>query len=118
MIKFLSFLILCASSSVVIANTLPASLTPAQQCQTLTCVRGNIDLIDNQLVTLLGKRFANVHRAGQLKKQTATAVHDAAREKKILTAVQQQAKQQGYPAVAIRQVFETILAQANTYEQK
>ena len=59
-----------------------------------------------------------MQRAGQLKKQKATAVHDAARENKILTAVQQQAKQQGYPATPIRQVFEAILAQANNYEAK
>ena len=69
-------------------------------------------------MSLLGERFANVQRAGQLKNKTATAVHDAARENKILIAVQQQAQQQGYPATAIRQVFKTILAEANHYEKK
>lgn len=116
--KFLGFLIVCAFSVAVIAKPAPTVLSPASQCQTLKCVRQNIDSIDTQLVTLLGERFANVQRAGQLKKQTATAVHDSAREANILAAVQTQAEQQAYPAAPIVNVFKAILAQANNYEKK
>lgn len=38
------------------------------ECTTMTHVRKEIDDLDEQLVSLLGKRFGYIHRASQLKK--------------------------------------------------
>lgn len=92
-------------------------ITPAQDCQSLQCVRNNIDIVDDKIVVLIGQRLAYVRRAGELKKNQFT-IHDSAREKKILHKVELKAKQQGYPSEIAIDVFKTLLASSNRYEQK
>lgn len=90
-------------------------LTPAQDCQTLSCVRNNIDLLDHELVQLIGKRLAYVKRAGEIKGHKKP-IHDQAREDKILLEVGKQAEKAGYSGTIATEVFKTILAHSNIYE--
>jgi chorismate mutase len=89
----------------------------AERCSNLDCVRQNIDVIDSQLVLLLGQRLAYVKRAGELK-GPQRPVHDQARESVILNKVIQEADFIGYPSYFVRAVFITILAQSNIFEQR
>src|SRR5262245_59811430 len=100
----------------IMANISFASVTPADKCATLQCVRKNIDSIDQKLVKLIGERLTYVKRAGELKKN-AKSIHDQSRENKILKSVGKQAQQTGYPATIAIAIFKTILAQANIYEK-
>lgn len=103
-----------AFASVVNTSTI---LTPASKCQTLECVRNNIDNVDKQIIALIGDRLTYVKRAGELKKHTVS-VHDQARENKILQTAGQQAENVGYSASIASAVFKTILAQSNIYEKQ
>ena len=113
--RFLFSVFLLFGSSTVFAST-PA-LLPAEQCQTLTCVRHHIDIIDANMVMLVGQRLTYVKRAGELK-QGKQAVHDAAREQQILMRITQLAKAAGYsPAIAVA-IYKTLLLQTNQYERQ
>lgn len=86
-----------------------------QNCQTLNCVRSYIDMIDNQIITLIGQRLAYVKMAASIKGNTQ-AVVDPQREAAILTMVGQQAERAGYPPTIAQSVFKTILAESDQYE--
>ena len=107
------------TTMLLLASLLPITVlaTPAQNCKTLSCVRKNIDIIDQQMVKLIGQRLTYVKRAGELKGHKIP-VYDPAREKVILDTVGQQAEKQGYPASIAQDVFKTILNQSRTYEEK
>ncbi len=87
----------------------------ATQCTSLIEVRESIDVIDAQLVKLIGKRLAYVKKAGEIK-SGSVSVHDQSRENKILKRVGLLAEQQGYSAEIAEAIFKTILQQANLYE--
>lgn len=105
--------ILIALSFLIVGNAFAA----ASSCQTLTCVRENIDRIDASIVKLLGKRLTYVKRAGGIKKKTKS-VYDPKREQKILQKVGKQAMVAGYPASIAIVVFQTILKQSVIYEKR
>lgn len=90
---------------------------PTSNCQTLSCVRKEIDVIDKQIVELIGKRLAYVKMAGELKKNRKI-IHDCAREHEILQQAKEQAESLGYPSDIAVEVFKTILVQSNSYERK
>ena len=101
-----------------IANSLTTiPNTSARACQTLICVRKNIDVIDTKIVKLIGFRLTYVRRAGELKKNTAS-IHDQARENKVLKKVTYQAEKAGYSGSIASAIFKTILLQSNIYEKK
>lgn len=88
----------------------------AASCQTMRCVRKNIDAIDSTMVKLIGTRLSYVKRAGELKKGRQP-VYDPLREKKILQSVTEQALAAGYPPSIAIAVFQTLLSQSVTYEK-
>ncbi len=94
-----------------------SSTAPTSNCQTLSCVRREIDVIDKQIVELIGKRLAYVKMAGELKKNRKI-IHDCAREHEILEEVKEQAASLGYPSDIAVEIFKTILVQSNIYERK
>lgn len=93
------------------------STAPTSNCQTLSCVRKEIDVLDKQIVELIGKRLAYVKMAGELKKNRKL-IHDCAREHEILKQAKEQAESLGYPSSIAEEIFKTILAQSNIYERK
>lgn len=102
--------VLC--SCLIVSNVFAA----ASSCETLACVRKNIDRIDAKMIALLGQRLTYVKRAGELKKNQA--IYDRRRERKILRRIEEQAIAEGYPASIAIAVFETILRQSVLYEKK
>lgn len=106
-----------AGNAIAANNTQNLKRMPAQNCQTLACVRNNIDLIDAEIVNLMGSRLAYVKRAGELKKGQKS-IHDPERENKILLKVADQAEKAGYSGSIAAAVFKTILFQSNIYEEE
>ena len=108
---------LIISISLCIISQANAALVPPQQCDNLKCVRNNIDQIDMQLIELIGQRFTNVKRAGELKqKNHQPSVHDEAREQAILADVAKRTQTLGYPDVMMVAIFKQILLESNRYE--
>jgi isochorismate pyruvate lyase len=101
-------------ASIGLENT---KIIPATNCATLICVRSNIDIIDSEIVKLIGSRLAYVKRAGELKKGKQ-GIHDQVRENQIILKVAQLASKEGYPGFIAAEVYKTLLAQANIYEQQ
>lgn len=93
------------------------NLIPAKHCSDLICVRNNIDLIDADIVRLIGLRLMYVERAGELKKGKM-ATHDQARENQIILKVTKLAEKEGYESSIIIEVYKTLLTQTNIYEKK
>lgn len=92
------------------------NLSLSKDCTNLTCVRQNIDLIDSEIVKLIGLRLTYVKRAGELK-QGNQPVHNQAREDQILANVVKLAKKYGYPSFIAAEIYKTILIQTNLYEK-
>lgn len=92
-------------------------LNTATNCQTLTCVRNEIDVIDEKIVVLIAQRLAYVKKAGELKKNRKI-IHDCARERDILNQARKQAEKLGFSGSIAVEIFRTILAQSNLYELK
>lgn len=99
-----------------ILHFLKPELTPARNCQSLICVRNNIDIIDSQIVKLIGLRLTYVKRAGELKKGKQP-IHDQVRENQIILKVSQLATKMGYPGSIAAEIYKTLLIQTNTYEK-
>jgi chorismate mutase len=89
----------------------------AEKCKTLKCVRKNIDNLDAQIVTLIGKRLNYVKRAGELKKNQSL-VYDPGRENRILNKVGQQTKNEGYAPSIAKAIFKTILSHSTAFEKR
>lgn len=113
--KYLAILLL--SIFVISSAANATTVTTTTNCQSLSCLRKQIDIVDKQIVDLLGLRLSYVKKAGELKKNRKS-IHDCAREKEILDQVKIQAINQGYPGEIAEEVFKTILLQSNAYEKK
>jgi chorismate mutase len=87
-------------------------LSSPKHCQTLACVRANIDLIDKEIVSLIGQRLTYAKRAGEIKQRDHKSLSDPAREKAVLLKVKKQAEEEGYSGSAALEIFKVIIAQS------
>lgn len=76
-------------------------------------LRKEIDTIDNQIMTLLDKRYDLTKEIGIVKKQQETAVLDSNREEIIKNKI---AKFSHYPQ--INAVYETIMSESRKQQGK
>lgn len=115
---FLCAIIVLTFSNSVLASAVSGDkkLVSPNDCSNLLCVRNNIDIIDADIVRLIGLRLTYVKRAGELKGKQP--IHDQKREEQIILKVTQLASKAGYPGSIAAEVYKTILAQANIYEQQ
>jgi isochorismate pyruvate lyase len=90
---------------------------PAQQCDSLQCVRLGIDQINTTIVHLVGERLRYVKRAGELKNKNQPT-DDPKRNEAILKSVGEAAKKAGYSPEIAQAIFKTILAQSIAYERQ
>ena len=51
-------------------------------------LRESIDIVDRQIVDLIGKRAAAAHEIGRIKKNQGLPIYEPAREKAVLTNVE------------------------------
>ena len=75
---------------------------------TLQSLRSDIDLIDRQLIQLLGKRLKLVQRVGEIKKHPSR-VKDNQREQQVLESVRLLAAQQGFSPDVAEEVYRLLL---------
>ncbi|SHE61860.1 prephenate dehydratase [Desulforamulus putei] len=76
--------------------------------ETLEELRADIDIIDRQVIELLGKRAKLVTRVGELK-QNAGQVRDPAREAQVLAQVRRLAQHHGLSPDVLETVYRTLL---------
>ena len=73
-------LVLIVFTQISTSETTPATSDPDVE---LSALRGEIDTINQEILTLLNKRAKVVLEIGKLKKENSMAVYDPAREKEI-----------------------------------
>ncbi|WP_181399315.1 chorismate mutase [Apilactobacillus timberlakei] len=75
--------------------------------------RNNINQINNELISLLEKRFDLCKGIGEIKAQNNLPIFDENREQRILKQVEKQST--NYPK-EVKNVFQTIMQQAKNIE--
>ena len=83
-------------------------LTPAE-CQSLSQVREEIDRLDEQIVSLLGRRAGYVHAAARFK-TSETAVAAPERQAEMLAVRRQWAEREGLDPDVIEDIYRRLVA--------
>jgi len=77
--------------------------------ETLRAYREELDVLDEQIVALLAKRFSVTQKVGELKAMYAADAVDNARETAQLERFTELSRQYGLPSDTTRAVFETVI---------
>ncbi len=72
-------------------------------------LRGDIDILDGQIVDLLAKRFSLVKKIKQQKNKLGIAIDDTRREREVFLNLDTNAKKTGVPIKIIRTIFKQII---------
>lgn len=80
---------------------------------TLTELRQQLDAIDAEFVTLLGRRLEVARRVGAHKRVHGLAALDPRREAHVVNAAAQLARKTGLPEEAIRSIFWQVVAMSH-----
>ena len=80
-------------------------------------LRGQLDVIDGQLIELLEKRMELCKQIGYEKKKISKPVYDKAREEEKLDNVQKSVKNQEY-SKALRGVFSCIMDESKKIQNR
>src|SRR5688572_21011222 len=90
-----------------------------EQCENLTCVRKNIDTINEKLVVLLSERMEYVYQAGQIKtKNKISSATDQNRANAVLAQVEALAKEYNLPKEYVKKIFTIIVNDSTKLEQE
>lgn len=97
-----------AARSVRIAAVGPAGpvLSPAAALD-LSCLREELDTINQELLALLERRGRIVHQVMQIKREHALPAHDPDRERRMIEALLSAASDV-YPRASLERVFATV----------
>ncbi len=79
--------------------------------------RKEIDVIDDQIVDLLSRRFAIANEVAAYKAKSGVAVRLEDRIEEVLMRTSARAKQNGTEAEAIRAIYKTIIELTCAYEE-
>ena len=90
------------------------TLSP-EQCETMAEVRAGVDRTDQDLVTLLARRFGYMDAAARIKPDRGT-VRDDVRKAEVIDNVRRHARAIGIPEVVIAAVWETLVEGSIAYE--
>ncbi|GAB6156883.1 hypothetical protein JCM39194_00830 [Desulfotomaculum varum] len=82
--------------------------TSRQQAATLAELRQAIDIVDGQIIALLGQRASLVTEIGK-RKPAGGAVRDEAREAQVLARVRRLARRHGFAAPMAETIYRTLL---------
>jgi isochorismate pyruvate lyase len=88
----------------------------AIKCQDLSCVRTNIDHINDEIIQLLVKRTAFVQRAGDFKLKTKVA-NDQKRVDVQLQVLLQKSEKLGLPTAISVEAFKAVIQHSIEFEQ-
>lgn len=78
-------------------------------------VRAGVDALDEQIVTLLGKRMRFMEAAARIKQQRGE-VRDEARKAAVLANAGRVAAQVGFPVPLVGELYETLVEGSIAYE--
>lgn len=84
----------------------------------LNKLRGEIDLIDKQILELLKKRFDIAVKIGQLKKRQKISITNRSREKEIFEKLKESAKKLDIDNNFAEKLFRLIIAQSKRIQKK
>ena len=86
-----------------------------EACREMTEVRAGVDALDEQIVTLLGKRMRFMEAAARIKVRRED-VRDEARKAAVIANVRAVAAQSGFPPSLAAQLYETLVEASIAYE--
>lgn len=89
----------------------------AIKCETLTCIRENIDKINREMILLLARRTAFVQRAGDLKMKTRIA-NDPKRVQDQINSLSELSDELGLPKQISIETFKVLMKNSIEFEQK
>lgn len=88
---------------------------PAEQCTSMIEVRQAVDQIDQELVSLLGERFALMRATAGIKAER-TSVRDEARKAEVIRHVLDRAALERVPLAAVEDLYERLVEHSIAYE--
>jgi isochorismate pyruvate lyase len=89
-------------------------LTP-EQCQTMAEVRAGVDMVDTQIIALLGTRFGYMRAAARIKTDRG-AVRDEARKASVIAAAKDAARAAAVPEPLVAAMWEMLVESSIAYE--
>jgi chorismate mutase / prephenate dehydratase len=84
----------------------------------LEACRQEIDSLDQRLVELIQKRARVVEEVGAVKREAGLTIRDAQREQQVIEKVQRLAKGGPLPAEAVGRIYQKLIEEMRTWEQK
>ena len=89
----------------------------ADACESMADVRQAIDSLDEQLLSILGKRIKYIERAAQIKTSIET-IRDDERIDAIIAKWTSQARQHGYSEEIIESLFRQLIEYSIAHEMR
>ncbi|MDX3883274.1 MAG: chorismate mutase [Sphingomonas sp.] len=86
-----------------------------EDCTTMIEVRAGVDALDEQIVTLLGRRMRYMDAAARIK-TTRGAVRDEARKAQVIDNAATVAARVGVPPALVRALYEQLVEGSIAYE--
>lgn len=83
---------------------------------TLEIYRKEINTIDEQILSLLGKRFALVKKIGDHKKAKNITIIDKSRENEIIEALRKKAKEHNLSEAFLTDIWKVFFKEAQSVE--
>ena len=86
-----------------------------EACQTMTEVRAGVDALDEQIVTLLGRRMRFMEAAARIKERRED-VRDNVRKAAVIAHAREVAAQVGFPPELVASIYELLVEGSIAYE--
>jgi isochorismate pyruvate lyase len=86
-----------------------------EQCQTMAEVRAGVDALDEQIVTLLAKRFQFMDAAARIKRHR-DQVRDEPRKAAVISHAEGIARQIGLSPTLVAELYERLIEASIAYE--
>ena len=84
-------------------------------CKTMAEVRAGVDALDEEIVTLLGRRMRFMEAAARIKPERAR-VRDEPRKAAVIAHAREAAARVGFPPDLARAIYETLVEGSIAYE--
>jgi isochorismate pyruvate lyase len=89
--------------------------TKPGDCRTMAEVRHGIDVIDDEIVALIGERFRYMDAAARIKTERG-AVRDEARKAEVIERARLNAARAGAPPPVLEDIYERLVEASIAYE--
>ncbi len=101
----------------------PRQLDPSQFDELMATLgvnhmRAHIDMVDREIVRLLGRRQELALEIGRLKAERGIPVHDPVRERELLDIIREEAERHGIRPDHVEQLFVAVLAESRRLQEE